>query len=160
MFSEIAEGDDPPVAIVEDDDIIVNIVNNQISNTFFNIQNGGEQDLEFDVYPVYDIPQVNGTTTHVVGYAGEHEDTGLGWGNGEHNAKCAVLLSPEYLSDYIGTELTAIEFYVNAEMIDLEIKVWEEGAVTEPGPQTEIYSKKVHYASVNRNSVEIDEPVD
>jgi len=159
MFSEIAEGDDPPVAIVEDDDIIVNIVNNQISNTFFNIQNGGEQDLEFDVYPVYDIPEVNGATTHVVGYTGEHEDTGLGWGNGEHNAKCAVLLSPEYLSDYIGTELTAIEFFVNAEMIDLEIKVWEEGPIIEPGPQIEIYSK-VHYPSVNSwNSVSIDEPI-
>jgi len=159
LFSEILEGGDPPVSIVNPNVINTYTDNGGVAYESFNIENGGELELNYEVYPIYDIEETTGINTDIIGYADENNNSGAGWENGDRYVRVAVFLTPLLQSDFIGTKLTAIEFYANDDMADFEVKIWKDQNTNTTGPDVEIYSKTYFPIGGQWNTVTIDDDI-
>ena len=147
----------PPTAEVDTDEFIVEISDGVAVTETFNLANIGEQDLSYEIYPVYDVEAASGTATGTMSYCGDF-DAGIG-SDGAVARKIAVLFQPSMLADYIGTELTSIDFYLADQALDLQVKVWTVGATTVPGPGEEIYSASFNPTIGAWNTAELSEGI-
>lgn len=147
----------PPSAEVDTDEFLVEISDGIAVTETFSLANVGEQDLEYHVYPVYDVEEASGSATGELSYCGDF-DAGIG-SDGAVSRKIAVLLNPDVQEDFIGTALTHIEFYMADQGLDFEVKVWEKGETTTPGPGEEIYAADYNPTVGAWNSYELTEPI-
>ncbi len=147
----------PPTAEIDTEDFIVEIGDGVAVTETFTLSNVGEQDLSYEVYPVYDIDEVTGTATATVAHCGDFS-SGVGFANAVA-LQNAVLLTPSLMESYIGTELTAIEFYIDDTALEFEVKVWTQGGTTVSGPGEEIYSAEFAPTIGAWSTAELDEPI-
>ena len=128
----------PATIEIDVDEMMVELGNFGTASESFNIANSGEEDLAYYAYPVYDIDETTGTTESQLSYCDQF-DNGVGYTNGVA-VKIATLFTPSVVEDYIGTALTAVEFYMNDNALDLVVKVWGPGSTTVAGPGEELAS--------------------
>ncbi len=137
-FVSLSSALTPATVQLDTDEIMVEINDGVAVTEMFNIANIGQQDMAYTTYPIYDVPAATGTATGEMAHCGDF-DSGIG-SDGAVARKIAVLFGPSVMEEYIGTELTSIEFYMADQGLDLQVKVWARGATTVPGPGEEIYS--------------------
>jgi hypothetical protein len=147
----------PPTAEVDVEDIVVEINDGIAVTETFNLSNVGEQDLSYDIYPVYDVEAAGGTATAEIAWCGDF-DTGIG-SDGAVARQIAVLFTPSVQADYIGTELTSIEFYLADNILDAQVRVWTVGSTTVPGPGDLVFSAPFTPVVGDWNSVEVTESI-
>lgn len=146
----------PPTVVLDTDEIVALIVDGTAVTETFVIDNVGQQNLSYNVYPTYDVAAA-GTATNTVAQCGEF-DGGVGYTDAI-SAKAASLLTPELLAAYIGTEITSIEIYVADEMAETSILVLDKGATTIGGPGEIIYEQDFTTTIGAWNTVELDTPI-
>ena len=112
----------PPTVELDVDEMTVAITDGIAVTEPFNIANVGEQNLTYYAYPTYDVPAASGTATGQMSYCGDF-DAGIG-SDAAVSRKIAVLLQPSMVEDFIGTELTSVEFYMADNALDFMVKVW------------------------------------
>jgi hypothetical protein len=147
----------PPTAEVDVEEIIVGISDGIAVTETFTLSNVGEQDLNYEVYSVYDIEEVTGNATATIAHCGDFNG-GVGF-TAATVVRNAVLLTPSLMEEYIGTELTEIEFYMSDQALDFQVKVWAQGSTTVPGPGDEIYSASFTPTIGAWSAAELDEPI-
>ncbi len=157
MYTATSSALAPPTVELSADEFVVAISDGVAVTETFTVGNVGEQDLMYDVYPVYDIDEVTGTATATVAHCGDFNG-GVGFANAVA-LQNAVLLTPSLMESYIGTELTAIEFYIDDTALEFEVKIWAQGSTTVPGPGEEIYSAEFAPTIGAWSTAELDEPV-
>jgi hypothetical protein len=157
MFTATSSALAPPTVELSETEFLVEISDGVAVTETFTVGNIGEQDLTYEIYPVYDIDEVTGTATATVAHCGDFNG-GVGF-TAATAVENAVLLTPSLMEEYIGTELTAIEFYIDDTALDFEIKVWAQGATTVPGPGEEIYASAFTPTIGAWSTAELDEPI-
>lgn len=156
-FYELSTPLAPPTAEVDTEEFMIEISDGIAVTETFNIANVGEQDLSYEVFPVYNVEAASGSATGTMAYCGDF-DAGIG-SDGAVARKIAVLFLPSIQADYIGTELTSIEFYMADVALDLQVKCWAMGSTTVPGPGEEIYSANFNPTVGMWNTYELTEPI-
>lgn len=156
-FVSLSSGLAPPTVELDTEEIVVLIDDGTAVTETFNIANTGQQDLSYTIYPVYDVPEASGTATGEMAYCGDF-DAGIG-SDGAVSRKIAILLTPSIMEEYIGTELTAIQFYLADQALDFTVAVWDKGETTVPGPGELIYSASFTPTIGAWNTAELTEPV-
>ena len=156
-FYELSTPLAPPTVEVDTDEIVVEINDGIAVTETFNLANVGEQDLSYEIYPVYDVDEASGSATATLAHCGDFNG-GVGFTNAV-SVQNAVLFTPSLMEDYIGTELTAIEFYIDDQALDFEVKVWEQGGTTTPGPGEEIYAADFTPTIGAWSTAELSEPI-
>jgi len=157
MFVSLSSALAPPTVDVDTDEIMVEINDGVAVTETFNLANVGEQDLSYEIYPIYDVEEVTGTSTATVAHCGDFNG-GVGFENAV-SLQNAVLLTPSLLDEYIGTELTAVEFYIDDQALEFQVRVWAQGSTTVPGPGELIYSADFSPTLGAWSTAELDEPI-
>lgn len=147
----------PPTAEVDTEEFILEISDGVAVTETFSLSNVGEQDLSYEVYPIYNVTEASGTATATVAHCGDFNG-GVGFAAATA-VQNAVLLTPSLQEEYIGTELTAIEFYIDDVALDFTINVWAQGSTTVPGPGEMIYSSAYTPTVGAWTTAELDEPI-
>ncbi|NOR87907.1 MAG: T9SS type A sorting domain-containing protein, partial [Bacteroidales bacterium] len=154
-FVSLSSGLLPPTIELDIDEMTVAIADGLAVTEPFNVANVGEQDLSYYAYPVYDITETTGSGTDVMHYDGDF-DTGIG-SDAAVQRKVAVLFLPSMVEDYIGMALTSADFYVDANAIDFQVKIWGAGSTTTPGPGEELLSMSYNPTVGSWNTVVLDD---
>lgn len=138
-FVSLSNALTPATVEVDTEEFIVEIADGTAVTETFSIANVGQENLEYVVYPTYDVEASAGTATHNVGYCADDVTQNIG-SDGAVSRKIAVLLESSLQEDYIGTTLESIEVFMADQALDMFVKVWAAGETTVPGPGEVIYS--------------------
>ena len=138
-FVSLSNALTPATVEVDTDEIIVEIADGTAVTETFSISNIGQENLEYDVYPTYNVEASAGTAMHNVGYCDDDASQAIG-SDAAVSRKIAVLLEPSLQEEYIGTTLESIEVFMADQALDMFVKVWAAGETTVPGPGEVLYS--------------------
>ncbi len=153
-----AGGATPPSVSVD----VTSITSTGADQTF-NISNVGEQDLEYDIYPIYPEAVKQGNSKD-----GElsHVQSGLSGGLGGYTSdiddvRVAAYFSHEDVQDVIGMELTSVIIGIGTDLpTDTKLMIWEKGSTTTPGPGNLIVEKTFTATTASEQIVvNLDSPI-
>jgi len=156
-FASLSSALTPPTVELNIEEINVAIADGIAVTEQFNIANIGEQNLAYYAYPTFDVPAASGSGTGTMSYCGDF-DAAIG-SDAATVRKIAVLFQPSMVSDYVGTELTSIEFYMADNGLDFQVKVWGPGETTTPGPGEELLSMDFTPTAGQWNTAELAEGI-
>jgi len=130
-----------------------------------NLSNTGNAAIDYEVIPVYEIPNPNSTSTgqQQITHVGTVTGNGIGWVN-PTNTQITVAsgYTPDMLSNHIGKTIRKFEFAVsNVQYITAaKLCIWDMGAMGMPSLDAPVYQQIISASSLvdGANSVNLTTP--
>jgi hypothetical protein len=157
QFMSLSSGLAPPTIALDMEEMAVAISDGVAVTEPFNISNVGEQDLSYFTYPTYTVDAASGSATNAMTYAGDNASA-YGYTDAT-SSRAAVLFLPSIVQDYVGTEITSIDFYLADDALDFKVKGFGPGSTTTPGPGEELFSQDFTPTANSWNHVVLDNPI-
>ncbi len=156
-FISFSSGAAPPTIELNMTEMTVVIDDGIAVTEAFNISNVGEQDLLYNVYPVYEAGDGSGSGSEEMAYCGENNDA-IGSASAVVR-KVAVLFLPSLVQEYIGMKISTVDLFVADQVADFSVKIWSKGSTTVPGPGEEIFSMDYTPTLGAWNTIDISEDI-
>jgi len=128
-----------------------------------NLSNQGGNSLDYEIIPVYIIPEINHTSTGLqeITYCTTQGIIGVVEGNTEHYIY-ATGYSPEMLQGHIGKTVKQFDFGIKGieGILSAKLCIWDMGIMGMPSQNDPIYEQTIEVSSLidGKNSVTLNEP--
>ena len=163
MFWEIVP-QTPGKFVISSEEPIVKTVTIGIDETeLLNLSNPGGASIDYEIVAVYDIAEVNATSTgqKTITYIGMPGSSGVGFTN-QSIYTVAAGYSPSMLKDHIGKTVRKYDVNLNnvANILTAKLCIWKMAPMGMPSLEPPIYEQEIAVSSLydGINSIDLEEP--